>query len=58
VRAVIDLAHALKMAVIAEGVETSHQHDQLAALACDSCQGFYFAPPMSASDLERQLQLR
>jgi diguanylate cyclase (GGDEF)-like protein len=58
VRAVIDLAHALKMVVVAEGVETSHQHDELVALACDSCQGFYFAPPMSAPDLERQLQLR
>jgi len=58
VRAVIDLAHALKMTVIAEGVETADQHDELAALACDSCQGFYFAPPMSADDLERQLQLR
>jgi predicted signal transduction protein with EAL and GGDEF domain len=58
VRAVIDLAHALQMVVVAEGVETRGQRDELAALACDSCQGFYFAPPTSASDLERQLQLR
>jgi predicted signal transduction protein with EAL and GGDEF domain len=57
VRAVIDLAHALNMSVIAEGVETIHQRDELAALACDSCQGFYFARPMPADDLERQLQL-
>lgn len=58
VRAVIDLAHALKMAVVAEGVETTDQHNELAALDCDLCQGFYIAPPMSAADLERQLQLR
>jgi diguanylate cyclase (GGDEF)-like protein len=58
VRAVIDLAHALDMGVVAEGVETTAQHDELAALDCDSCQGFYFAPPMCVDDLERRLQLR
>jgi EAL domain-containing protein (putative c-di-GMP-specific phosphodiesterase class I) len=58
VRAVIDLAHALNLAVVAEGVETTDQHGELTALACDSCQGFYFAPPMATGDLERQLQLR
>jgi diguanylate cyclase (GGDEF)-like protein len=57
VRSVVDLAHALNMGVIAEGVETTDQLDELATLACDSCQGFYFAPPMTAVDLERQLQL-
>jgi EAL domain-containing protein (putative c-di-GMP-specific phosphodiesterase class I) len=46
-----------QMSVVAEGVETIHQRDELAALACDSCQGFYFARPMPADDLERQLQL-
>ena len=58
VTAVIDLAHALDRTVVAEGVETADQHDQLSALGCDSCQGFYFAFPMSVDDLERQLRLR
>jgi diguanylate cyclase (GGDEF)-like protein len=52
VSAVIELAHLLGMTVVAEGVETIEQRDQLASLGCDSCQGFYFAHPMSADDLD------
>ncbi len=48
VSAVIELAHLLGMTVVAEGVETIEQRDQLASLGCDNCQGFYFAHPMSA----------
>jgi EAL domain-containing protein (putative c-di-GMP-specific phosphodiesterase class I) len=52
VAAVIDLAHALGKTVVAEGVETSDQHDRLSTLGCDSCQGHYFARPMPVADLE------
>jgi diguanylate cyclase (GGDEF)-like protein len=52
VSAVIDLAHKLDMTVIAEGVETSSQHQQLETFGCDSCQGYYFARPMGAGDLD------
>ena len=52
VSAVIELAHLLGMTVVAEGVETVGQRDQLAALGCDYCQGFYFAHPMPAETLE------
>jgi diguanylate cyclase (GGDEF)-like protein len=51
VTAVIALAHGLGMTVISEGVETAAQHRELTALGCDSCQGFYFARPMTASSL-------
>jgi diguanylate cyclase (GGDEF)-like protein len=48
VSAVVMLAHALTLTVAAEGVETVRQHDDVAALGCDACQGYYFARPMPA----------
>jgi diguanylate cyclase (GGDEF)-like protein len=56
VAAVVELAHALGMAVVAEGVETDVQHREVAALGCDSCQGYYFARPMSADDVDTLMQ--
>ena len=58
VSAVIELAHLLGMTVVAEGVETVGQRNQLAALGCDYCQGFYFAHPMPAGTLESLLSRR
>jgi diguanylate cyclase (GGDEF)-like protein len=46
VSAIIGLAHGLGMGVIAEGVETVEQRDELTKLGTDLCQGFYFAKPM------------
>ena len=40
---IINLGHALGMAVAAEGVESKLQFDQLVTLGCDRAQGFYFA---------------
>jgi diguanylate cyclase (GGDEF)-like protein len=48
VSAVVTLAHDLNLTVGAEGVETVRQHDDVAALGCDACQGYYFARPMPA----------
>jgi EAL domain-containing protein (putative c-di-GMP-specific phosphodiesterase class I) len=47
---IINLAHNLNMTVIAEGVETREQKEQLRALGCDFVQGFYFARPLPAID--------
>ena len=52
VRAVTELAHALKIEVIAEGVETSAQADLLRKLRCDSAQGYHFARPQTADKLD------
>ena len=57
-RAIIALAHGLGMKVIAEGVETEKQIQHLHFLGCEEIQGFYFAKPMPAEDLERFLENR
>ena len=56
VAAIIQLAHSLGMTAVSEGVETDEQRQQVVTLGCDSCQGFYFARPMPATELERLLQ--
>ncbi len=50
VRAIISLAHSLRLKVVAEGVETPEQLDSLRAMGCDQYQGFHFSPPLSAAD--------
>jgi EAL domain-containing protein (putative c-di-GMP-specific phosphodiesterase class I) len=46
--AIIAMAHCLGLSVVAEGVETQAQLEFLKSKACDECQGFLFAKPMSA----------
>ena len=46
VQTIIILARNLGLGVVAEGVETETQYDELIKLGCDSAQGFYFAHPM------------
>jgi len=48
---VIDLAHALRRQVIAEGVETVAQGTVLLQLGCELAQGYVIARPMPAADL-------
>ena len=42
IKALVDLAHALSMTVVAEGIETEAQYDVLRAIGCDSGQGYLF----------------
>ncbi|CAM3858390.1 putative bifunctional diguanylate cyclase/phosphodiesterase [Roseateles saccharophilus] len=51
VDAVVQLAHALGLKVVAEGVETEAQRAILVALGSDELQGYLFARPMPAMDL-------
>ena len=55
---VVDMAHRLGMLVIAEGVETGQQAQDLTALGCDAMQGYYFARPMPPEDFETLLRAR
>ena len=57
VRSTIDLARNLGMRVVAEGVETSEQWDQLAGYGCDIAQGYYISPPLPADALATWLAL-
>jgi EAL domain-containing protein (putative c-di-GMP-specific phosphodiesterase class I) len=45
VSTIISLAHALKLKVIAEGVETEEQAQLLRLFRCDELQGFLFGRP-------------
>ena len=52
VSTIINLAHSLKLKVVAEGVETGEQSRLLRLLGCDEMQGFLFSKPVPGSDFE------
>jgi len=56
VRAIVSLAHSLRLKVVAEGVETPDQLEFLKTLGCDQYQGFHFSTPVSAADFEELLR--
>ena len=49
-KVIIDLAHALGVEVLAEGVEDMTQLEILRALGCDEAQGYFLGRPMPASE--------
>ncbi len=55
-RAVIAMAHGLRLTVIAEGVETPGQLALLAENGCDEIQGYYFSRPVDAAACGRMLR--
>ena len=55
VASVVALAQALDLDVIAEGVETAAQLDQLRNQHCAKAQGFFFAPALDADAFEEAL---
>ena len=52
VATIISLAHALKLKVVAEGVETTEQLGLLRSLRCDEFQGYLFGKPVPAEVFE------
>ncbi len=52
VSTIINLAHALKLCVVAEGVETEEQARLLRLLNCDEAQGYLFSRPLPAAQFE------
>ncbi|HEY6641746.1 putative bifunctional diguanylate cyclase/phosphodiesterase [Povalibacter sp.] len=55
VKAIISLAHSLRLRVVAEGVESADQLDFLRQLGCDQYQGFHCSPAVVADDFAAML---
>jgi EAL domain-containing protein (putative c-di-GMP-specific phosphodiesterase class I) len=55
VRSVVALAKSLNLAVTGEGIETAEQLGQLQALGCDRGQGYLFAKPLDADEIDEIL---
>lgn len=47
VRAIVEMAHGLKLNVVAEGVETKDQFQLLQRFGCDEMQGYWVSPPLT-----------
>ncbi len=58
VRGTIALGHELDLDVVAEGVELPAQDEALAALGCDTAQGYLYLRPTSPEDVEPFLPSR
>lgn len=54
IKAIISLAHAFKMDIVAEGIETETQVQKLRHLGCEYGQGYFFAKPLSAQEIEQK----
>lgn len=55
VAAIVNMARALALRVVAEGVENKEQLAILRSLGCDEYQGFFYGPPLPANELARKL---
>jgi EAL domain-containing protein (putative c-di-GMP-specific phosphodiesterase class I) len=56
VRMIMMLAHDLNIGVIAEGVETTHQLEQIKSLGCDQGQGYLFSKPVDGNKARALLE--
>lgn len=57
IRAIIALAHSLKMIAVAEGVESLQLKDALEEMGCDEWQGFLNSKPLPANEFEKRFLL-
>ena len=55
-RFTMGLARWMDLSVVAEGVETREQFEQLREIGCDYVQGYYFAKPMPCGEFEKLIR--
>ncbi len=53
--AIVAMSHALRLEVVAEGIETMEQYDFLRNIGCEEAQGYLFSKPLTASEFEELL---
>ena len=58
VRAIVQMAHSMRLVTIAEGVETQEMADLLRLFHCDEAQGYWLARPLPADELEAFVRAR
>ncbi|AMK11859.1 putative bifunctional diguanylate cyclase/phosphodiesterase [Pseudodesulfovibrio indicus] len=52
IRAIVNMAHSLRLRVVAEGIETERQRDLLYSLQCDYGQGYLYSRPLPEDEAE------
>jgi len=57
-QAIIVMAHKLGLAVIAEGVSSARQCELLRAAGCNYAQGYFFAQPLEAAEIDEMIMRR
>ena len=58
VRSTIELAHALGLRIVAEGVENATAASDLTSFGCDTAQGYHYAKALPAHELNQWLDQR
>jgi diguanylate cyclase (GGDEF)-like protein/PAS domain S-box-containing protein len=54
IKAILAMAHSLRLSVVAEGIETAEQFNALKELGCDEFQGFFESPALAPADFEKR----
>jgi diguanylate cyclase (GGDEF)-like protein len=55
VNTIVSLSNQLELTVVAEGIETQQQLDQLKQLGCELGQGYFFSVPLTPADIEARI---
>ena len=58
VRAILDLARALGLSVVAEGVETATAAERLRRMGCPIGQGYFYSRPLALADVDGWIRER